>query len=191
MIAPTLTTQRLSIEPMSLAHWEAYAAAWADPRMTEFIGGEPRSRNTSWGKFLTGIGLWSLLGYGYWSFVERASGRFVGNGGLAQFERGIPELEGYPEAGWAFAADALGQGLCDRGDDRDSGMGGTKKQSSAKSAASSTPATMPHIRWQPNWVSSKSPNRTTSSVTCSFIAVSRALPCDKLCITPPAGLPLH
>jgi RimJ/RimL family protein N-acetyltransferase len=110
MIAPTLLTNRLSIEPMALAHWEEYAAAWADPRMTEFIGGEPRIRNISWGKMLQGIGLWSLFGYGYWSFVERESGKFVGNGGLAQFERGIPELEGYPEAGWAFAPDAWGKG---------------------------------------------------------------------------------
>jgi RimJ/RimL family protein N-acetyltransferase len=108
--APTLTTERLSIEPMTLDYWEAYAAAWADPRMTEFIGGDPRNRNISWGKMLQGVGLWSLFGYGYWSFVERASGQFVGNGGLAQFERGIPELEGYPEAGWAFAPDAWGKG---------------------------------------------------------------------------------
>jgi RimJ/RimL family protein N-acetyltransferase len=108
--APTLLTDRLSIEPMSLAHWEDYAAAWADPRMTAFIGGEPRSRNVSWGKMLQGIGMWPLLGYGYWSFVERASGRFVGNGGLAQFERGIEELEGFPEAGWAFIPDAWGKG---------------------------------------------------------------------------------
>ena len=85
-------------------------AAWADPRMTEFIGGAPRSRNISWGKMLQGIGLWPLFGYGYWSFIERDSGKFVGNGGLAQFERGIPELEGYPEAGWAFAPDAWGKG---------------------------------------------------------------------------------
>lgn len=110
MIAPTLVTDRLSIEPMALAHWEEYAAAWADPRMTEFIGGAPRIRNVSWAKMLQGIGLWSLLGYGYWSFVECATGKFVGNGGLAQFERGIPELEGYPEAGWAFAPDAWGKG---------------------------------------------------------------------------------
>ena len=110
MTAPTLTTQRLSIEPMSRAHWEDYAAAWADPRMTAFIGGEPRSRNVSWGKMLQGIGLWSLFGYGYWSFVERESGRFVGNGGLAQFERGIAELENVPEAGWALTPDAWGKG---------------------------------------------------------------------------------
>jgi len=95
---------------MGLAHGEDYAEAWADPRMTAFIGGEPRSRNVSWGKMLQGIGMWTLFGYGYWSFVERASGRFVGNGGLAQFERGIPELTGFPEAGWAFAPEAWGKG---------------------------------------------------------------------------------
>lgn len=109
--APTLLTERLSIEPMTLDHWEAYAAAWADPRMTAFIGGEPRSRNMSWGKMLQSIGLWTLFGYGYWAFVDRATGHFVGNGGLAQFERGIAELDGFPEAGWAFTPDNWGRGL--------------------------------------------------------------------------------
>lgn len=110
MIAPTLITDRLIIAPMALEHWEAYAEAWADPRMTKFIGGEPRSRTISWGKMLQGIGLWSLFGYGYWSFVERQSGVFVGNGGLAQFERGIAALAGFAEAGWAFVPDAWGKG---------------------------------------------------------------------------------
>jgi Acetyltransferase (GNAT) domain len=167
--APTLITERLSIEPMSLAHWEAYASAWADPRMTEFIGGDPRNRNLSWGKMLQGIGLWSLFGYGYWSFVERASGKFVGNGGLAQFERGIPELEGYPEAGWAFAADAWGKGY----------------------AASSTPGTPPRTMLRPSLDLRSSPNRMTLSASCSFTAASRSNLRDKLCITPSAGLPLR
>ena len=111
MIAPTLATERLIITPTTLDHWEAYAAAWANPRMTEFIGGEPRNRTTSWGKFLQGIGLWSLFGYGYWSFVDRANDKLLGNGGLAQFERGIPGLEGFPEAGRGFVPDAWGRGL--------------------------------------------------------------------------------
>ncbi len=111
MIAPTLHTERLTLRPLSLEDWEAYAAAWADPRLTAFIGGQPRTRTESWGKFLQGIGLWPLFGYGYWSFVDSASGAFLGNGGLASFERGIPELEGYPEAGWAFVPDAWGRGL--------------------------------------------------------------------------------
>ena len=111
MIAPTLRTERLILRPLSLDDWEAYAAAWADPRMTAFIGGQPRTRTESWGKFLQSIGLWPLFGYGYWSFVDRESGAFLGNGGLASFERGLSELTGYPEAGWAFVPDAWGKGL--------------------------------------------------------------------------------
>jgi RimJ/RimL family protein N-acetyltransferase len=110
MTAPTITTERLIIAPMALEHFEAHQAAWANPEMTRFVGGEPRSRNISWGKFLQGAGLWSIVGYGYWTFLDRATGAYAGNGGLAQFERGIPELEGYPEAGWAFAPEAWGKG---------------------------------------------------------------------------------
>lgn len=108
---PILTTKRLIIAPMSLDHWEDYAAAWADPEMTAYIGGQPRTRTESWGKFLQGFGLWHLFGYGYWAFLDKETGQFLGNGGLAQFERGIPSLVGYPEAGWAFVPDAWGKGL--------------------------------------------------------------------------------
>ena len=111
MIAPVIHTERLILRPLSLDDWEAYAAAWADPHMTRFIGGQPRTRTESWGKFLAGIGLWPLFGYGYWSFIDRQSGAFMGNGGLASFERGLAELTGYPEAGWAFVPDGWGRGL--------------------------------------------------------------------------------
>lgn len=110
MTPPTLTTERLIIEPMAMKHWETYAAAWADPRMTQFISPEPRSRNESWMKFLGAAGLWHFLGYGYWAFCDHETGAFLGNGGLAQFERGIAGLEGFPEAGWAFVPDAWNKG---------------------------------------------------------------------------------
>lgn len=109
--APTLTTDRMILTALSMAHWEEYAAAWADPKMTAFIGGKPRTRQESWVKFTQAAGLWPLLGYGYWAFTDRATGQFLGNGGLAQFERGIPEIGGLPEAGWAFVPDAWGKGL--------------------------------------------------------------------------------
>lgn len=110
MTPPTLTTARLTIRPLALADFEAYTAAWADPELTRFIGGEPRDRTTSWGKFLMGAGLWPILGYGYWTFADRETGAFLGNGGLAQFERGVAELIGHVEAGWAFIPQAWGQG---------------------------------------------------------------------------------
>ena len=109
--APVLTSERIRIEPVSMAHWENYAMAWADPVMTEFIGGNPRTRNESWGKFIGASGLWNLLGYGYWSFLDRNTGANLGCGGLGRFERGLPELEDCPEAGWAFVQNAWGQGF--------------------------------------------------------------------------------
>ena len=111
MQALTLKTNRLILAPKSLDHWEAYAAAWADPAMTEFIGGKPRTRTESWGKFLAAAALWQFMGYGYWSFLDRATGKFLGNGGLSWFERGVAGLEGVPEAGWAFIPEAWGKGL--------------------------------------------------------------------------------
>ena len=110
-VAPTLTTKRLIIQPISLAHWEAYAVAWADPRMTRFVAGKPRTEAENWIKFLSGSALWSFLGYGYWAFCDRQNGQFLGSGGLAQFHRGIAELEGRVEAGWGLVPDAWGRGL--------------------------------------------------------------------------------
>ena len=107
---PTLTTDRLLIEPLAMKHWEAYAAAWADQRMTQFISPEPRSRQESWMKFLQGAGMWPVLGYGYLAFCDRISGEYLGLGGLGQFERGIAGLEGHVEAGWAFGYAHWGKG---------------------------------------------------------------------------------
>lgn len=110
MIAPTLTTDRLILRAQALSDFEAYQAAWADPALTRFIGGTPRDRNTSWQKLLMGSGLWPVLGYGFWSFIDGETGAFLGSGGLAQFERGVAALVGHVEAGWAFVPAAWGKG---------------------------------------------------------------------------------
>lgn len=110
MTPPTLTTERLILRAMTLADFDDYAAMWQDERVTNFIGGAPRPRDDSWRRFCQGVGLWGLLGYGYWLFTDRETGVMVGVGGLAQFERGIDELNGFPEAGWAFGSNHWGKG---------------------------------------------------------------------------------
>lgn len=110
MLAPTLHTPRLTLRAATRADFDSYAAIWSDPRVTDFIGGEPRSRNLSWTKFTQMVGLWPLMGYGYWLAVERDGGALAGVGGLANFERGIEGIKGFPEAGWVFGADRWGKG---------------------------------------------------------------------------------
>ena len=85
---------------------------WGDPEVTRFIGGRPASPEDVWSRLLRYAGLWSLLGYGYWAVRERATGRFVGDVGFADFHRDItPSLGDAPEVGWALASWARGQGF--------------------------------------------------------------------------------
>ena len=107
---PTIETERMRLRGQRLSDRHVHVAMWADPRVTRFIGGEPRTPEASWGKFLSAAGLWPVMGFGYWVFADRASDALIGMGGLSYFARGIPELEGVPEAGWAFDADHWGVG---------------------------------------------------------------------------------
>ena len=108
---PTLETPRFRLRAAERRDFDAYAVMWADERVTRDIGGKARTRTESWGKFLAIPGLWALMGYGYWVFAERESDAFLGCGGLSWFDRGVPQLEGFPEAGWAIAPDHWGQGV--------------------------------------------------------------------------------
>jgi RimJ/RimL family protein N-acetyltransferase len=110
-VAPTIGTARLILRAPALEDFEPYANMWADARVTTYIGGTPRPRDVSWVRFVQMIGFWPLLGYGYWVLEDRETGALAGVGGLGRFERGIKELDGFPEAGWALAAQHWGRGL--------------------------------------------------------------------------------
>lgn len=110
-LQPTLTTDRLILRPITMVDWDAYAAMWLDPRVTAFIGGAPRPTEIAWPKFGQAAAMWGLFGYGNWSVIDRIDGAFLGIAGLSDFKRGIAELEGYPEGGWAFAAASWGRGI--------------------------------------------------------------------------------
>lgn len=107
---PVIETERLRLREARLSDKDVHIAMWADARVTRFIGGEPRTPDVSWGKYLSSAGLWPVMGFGYWVFADKASDALVGMGGFSYFCRGIAELEGVPEAGWAFDADHWGAG---------------------------------------------------------------------------------
>jgi len=109
--APLLMTDRLALRGLTMADWEPYAAMWADRRVTAFIGGTPRPRDVAWPKFCQSAGMWALFDYGMWAVIDRTDATFLGLCGFAQYERGIEELAGFPENGWAFAAQSWGRGI--------------------------------------------------------------------------------
>ncbi|MER9232444.1 GNAT family N-acetyltransferase [Mesorhizobium sp. M0622] len=112
IVAPVIETSRAILRPHRLDDFDAYVAMWADPVVTRFIGGKPRTREESWMRFLRHAGLWSLLGYGFWAIEEKATGRFIGEAGFHDLKRDMtPSIEGIPEAGWALVSGAHGQGL--------------------------------------------------------------------------------
>lgn len=105
-----LETERLRLRGHELRDFDNSAAMWADENVTRFIGGKPSSREDSWRRFQTYVGHWTLLGHGFWLIEEKASGRFLGEGGFGTFKREINPPFDAPEQGWALAPYAHGQG---------------------------------------------------------------------------------
>lgn len=89
----------------------ALKAMWSAEAVTHYIGGKPMRPDECWTRLLRYRGLWPLLGYGYWAVEEKASGRFIGDVGFADFHRLIgPSILGIPEMGWVLAPEAHGRG---------------------------------------------------------------------------------
>lgn len=109
--APLLETDRLILRGHTPDDFNDGLSLWSDPEVTRFIGGRPATGEEVWARTLRYIGHWQALGYGFWAIFEKASGRFVGEAGFADFHRDIvPSLAGMPEMGWALMPWAHGRG---------------------------------------------------------------------------------
>lgn len=109
---PILTTPRLTLGPHRVDDHADMVETWRDPVVVRHFGGVPSTVEEVWARLLRYGGLWPLVGYGYWAVRETATGRFVGEVGLAEFRRDLdPSVVGTPEAGWVLASWAHGRGL--------------------------------------------------------------------------------
>lgn len=109
--APRIETARLILRAHEAADIDAVAALWGDADVVRHIGGKPSTREECWARILRYAGLWPIKGYGYWAVEDKATGRFAGDIGLADFARDTsPPLAMAPEAGWALAPWAHGKG---------------------------------------------------------------------------------
>ena len=76
-----------------------------------YVGGDPLPQQDVWNRVLRYAGHWMLLGYGMFAEIEKASGRYVGATGIADFHRGLGnDCDQAGEAAWVFCADIQGRG---------------------------------------------------------------------------------
>lgn len=99
-----IETERLVLRRWREEDFEPYAAIYADPAASGFIGG-PCDRAAAWRRFAAELGHWELRGFGNWALEETGSGRFVGACG-PWLPEGWPELE----LGYWLLPDAHGKG---------------------------------------------------------------------------------
>jgi len=104
MLGPTLETPRLILRPPEERDLDGFAAMMADEEAARFVGGQ-QPRSGAWRGMAAITGSWALRGYGMFSVIEKASGRWVGRVGPWQ-------PEGWPgaEVGWGFERGAWGKG---------------------------------------------------------------------------------
>ena len=108
---PVLETERLRLRGHRMGDLDACATMWADPAVIRYTTRKPLTEEESWTRLLRYVGHWALMGFGYWVAEEKATGKFVGEIGFADYKRDIePSLKDLPEIGWVLASEAHGKG---------------------------------------------------------------------------------
>ena len=104
MLAPTIETERLILRLPLPEDFDAWASFYEDDGALKFIGGA-QVRSVAWRTFTQAAGAWALQGYGMFSVIEKATGRWIGR-------VGANNPEGWPgtEVGWAIERAAWGKG---------------------------------------------------------------------------------
>ena len=77
MIGPTIETSRLVLRPPQESDLDGWAEFLADQRTARFVGGV-QARSAAWRSMAAITGSWVLRGFGMFSVIEKASGRWAG-----------------------------------------------------------------------------------------------------------------
>ena len=92
-----IVTERLVLTPSAISDFDDCNAMRTDPAVMHFIGGVASGEDT-WIRLLRNVGHWTAFGYGLFTIREKDGGRFVGEGGLAHFRRGLgSDFDDFPE----------------------------------------------------------------------------------------------
>jgi RimJ/RimL family protein N-acetyltransferase len=99
-----IETERLLLRPTLAEDLDGWAELMADPESARFIGGSV-PRGAAWRGLACMAGSWALYGFGMFSMIEKATGRWIGRTGPWQ-------PEGWPgtEVGWGVIKAVEGRG---------------------------------------------------------------------------------
>ncbi len=101
-----IETERLILREVDPVHdFEGWAATFGDPDTVQYLGIEPMTRQQAWRSMAVIIGHWAIRGYGFFSVIEKASGKWAGRIGH-WYPEGWPQ----PEVGWTLHPDFRGKG---------------------------------------------------------------------------------
>jgi RimJ/RimL family protein N-acetyltransferase len=104
-----IETERLLLRLPQAEDFDRFAELVGDPVAARYIGGH-LPRGAAWRKFLQQPGAWAIQGFGMFSFIDRDSGRWLGQGGPWR-------PDGWPgnEIGYMLHPDAWGKGYATEG----------------------------------------------------------------------------
>ncbi len=103
-IAPEIETARLLLRPFRREDFPSLCRLWSRPEVAGRILGRPASPDEVWARLLRYLGLWPLLGFGYWAVTLKATGAHIGDAGIADFHRPLmpPSLVRERQAGFSI-----------------------------------------------------------------------------------------
>lgn len=109
--APRIETKRLVLREVKADDFDAVHRIWSDPDNVAFVGGKASTPMQSWRRITNSAGQWPILNFGYWSLEEKATGKFLGLVGFADFRRDEPEgFATDPEIGYVIDKSVHGRG---------------------------------------------------------------------------------
>lgn len=105
-----LTTERLTLRPVTVEDFEALCRLWSDPVFIGDVGFGPYTPEIVWLRLLRDIGHWQVFGFGNWALIN-SDGAYMGSAGLFDYCRDIEPAFGAPEVGWGLDPAFYGKGL--------------------------------------------------------------------------------
>lgn len=106
MAYPEFETERLRLRHWRESDVDPFLDFYRDPQSVAVYDSGDIKRSDVWRRVGLFIGHWQLRGYGPWAIEERASGKFVGHGGLW-----FPDGWNDPEIGWGIMPEFRGKGF--------------------------------------------------------------------------------